>query len=303
MKNKFSKLFAVILFFLAGKILAQPYQPIIYGSVDDEKGPTAGVVVQVYQGSKLISTTTTGSDGKYTLQLPLNGDFTVSLNKPDFVNKKYVVSTRGISPERANEKFNPVIAETGIRKKLDGIDYSLYNQPMNKFFFDGTKDKFEFDKPYLEQMMSAQESILDAEAAALEKLKNLDKNYQAAIKNGEKALAKKDYEGAIAAYTEASGLKPKEQLPKDKIVEAQKFKADSEKAKADEAAKKAADEAAKKKAAEDAAKAKADAEAKAKAEAEAKTKADLEAKAKADAEAKAKADAEAKAKAKADAEA
>jgi len=194
MKKNISRLFVILLLLFVGKVIAQPYQPVIDGRVDDEKGPTAGVVVQVYQGSKLISTTTTGSDGRYTLQLPLNADFTISLTKPDFVNKKYLVSTRGITPERANEKFNPVLAETGIRKKLDGIDYSLYNQPMNKFYFDGTKDKFEFDKPYLEQMMAAQESILEAEAAAMEKLKNLEKNYQAAIKNGKKAMAKKDYD-------------------------------------------------------------------------------------------------------------
>ena len=248
MKNIFFKFLFLLLFIASGKILAQPYQPAVDGKVEDENGPAPGVVIQVYQGTKLISTTTTGADGRYIIQLPLNGDFTVNINKSDFVTKKYLVSTRGITPERANEKFNPVIAETGIRKKVEGVDYSLYNQPMTKFFFDGTKDKFEFDKAYLDQMLGAQDAVFAAEKAMADKLKNQEKNYQAALKNGEKALAKKDYDGAIAAYTEASSIKPKDQLAKDKIAEAQKLKTDIAKAKADADAKAKADADAKAKA-------------------------------------------------------
>ncbi|HEY1039342.1 MAG TPA: hypothetical protein VGF30_08070, partial [Bacteroidia bacterium] len=311
MKNFVSTIFLFLTLFLGSNVFAQPYQAGLEGVIEGESGPISGAVVQIYQGSKLINTITTGPDGRYMTQLPINGDYTISVSKPpDYVNKKFLVSTKGITPERANEKLNPIVAEIGIRKKVEGVDYSLYNQPMNKFFFDTGKDKFLYDEPYLQSMLAAQESIFEAEKTALDKLKNLEKNYQAALKNGDKAMGKKDYDGAIAAYTEASGLKPKEQLPKDKIAEAQKFKADDAKAKADADAKKKAEEEAKAKAEADAkakaeaeAKAKAEAEAKAKAEAEAKKKAEAEAKAKAEAEAKAKAEAEAKAKAEADAKA
>ncbi|MCU0433514.1 MAG: hypothetical protein MUC87_08680 [Bacteroidia bacterium] len=48
---------------------------------------------------------------------------------------------------------------------------------------------------------------------------NADKRYTDAIARGDKALAAQDLATAKAAFTEASGLKPNEQYPKDKLAE------------------------------------------------------------------------------------
>lgn len=54
---------------------------------------------------------------------------------------------------------------------------------------------------------------------ALKKAADLDKQYAAAMQQGSTALGAKQYDAAKKAYTTASGLKPNEQEPKDKLKE------------------------------------------------------------------------------------
>ena len=318
------KRFFLLIFFFSG-ILAKaqtPPPPTIYQIpvqgkiVDDGDSPIPGSVIQVYSGSKLVATTTTGADGKYTFQVPVNSDYIISVTGPGMVTKKFMISARGIPPERTQEPFNTIEATVGLWKKIDGVDYSVLTQPTNKYYYNPDKQKLEYDKSYLDQMLQLIDQIREKEKEIEKNKKDADKNYQAALKKGDAAFSKKDWANAKSAFAEASGLKPAEVYPKtqmaaiDAAMKAEadaKAKADADaKAKADaEAAakKKAADEAAAKAAADAKAKADADAKAKADAEAAAKKKAADEAAAKAKAEADAKAAADAKAKADADAKA
>ena len=280
----------------------------VLGTIEDDNGALNGAVITVNQGSRTVSTVVTGSDGKYNFQLPLGGDYIITISKSEMVTKKFSITTRGIPPERALESFAALEANSSIWKKVDGIDYSALSQPAVKFQYNPDKQVFDYDKGYLAQMQAVIAGIREQEKAIEKKNKDLEKNYQAAIKEGDKSFGKKEYQGALAKYNEALGLKKDDAVAKQKIDQTnQAMKADADakaKADADAAAKAKADADAKAKLAADAAaKAKADAAAKAKADADAKAKlaADAAAKAKADAAAKAKADADAKAKAKADA--
>lgn len=60
--------------------------------------------------------------------------------------------------------------------------------------------------------------------------KKLDENYAAAIAEADNLLTAKDYEKSKSKYEEASGLKPDEKYPKDKIAEIDKIIADQLKA-------------------------------------------------------------------------
>ncbi|MFI5149403.1 MAG: hypothetical protein ACHQRM_06680 [Bacteroidia bacterium] len=70
-------------------------------------------------------------------------------------------------------------------------------------------------------------SQLKAIDDAINKDKDAEAKYTAAIQKGSDAFGKKDYAEAKSAYTEASGIKPAEQMPKDKIKECEKFLADA----------------------------------------------------------------------------
>ncbi|MBN8696302.1 MAG: hypothetical protein J0L87_07210, partial [Bacteroidetes bacterium] len=76
-----------------------------------------------------------------------------------------------------------------------------------------------------------QDKIAEAEklmgdAAAEKERAAAEAKYKSAIAKGDAALKLKTYDAAKAAYTEASGLKPGEQYPKDKIAEIEKLLAD-----------------------------------------------------------------------------
>jgi hypothetical protein len=289
----------------------------IVGNISDETGSVSGAAIQISQGGKTVNNVITSAAGDYSFEVPLNGDFLITVSKDGYVSKKFSINTKGVPPEKATTNFPIIEANMGLNKRYEGVDYSLLNQPINKYNYNPNKDNFEYDRPYLEQMLAGLSAIKDAEKIAKNKEKEKEANYQAAVKSGDKLFNKKDWQGAISSYQQALTIKPNENYPKDQITNINKIIAEAEaKAKADADAKARADAeaAAKKKAEEEAAaKAKAEAEAKAKAEAEAKAKAEAEAaakkkaeeeaaaKAKADAEAKAKAEAEAKAKAEAEA--
>ncbi|MFN8114549.1 MAG: carboxypeptidase-like regulatory domain-containing protein [Bacteroidia bacterium] len=290
-----------------------------------------GATVTLMQGNKQIMQTMTGDDGAFKFQIPPNGDFTIIVTKQGHCTKKFTVSTRGVPPDKTQDNFKGFNIESiSLFEPLPNIDYSVLNQPLVKVSYDPTKDNFDYDEAYSNQMLEALERLRQLEKDALNKQKELEANYNASIKAADAAFKKKDWVMARAGYNQALTYKPAELYPKDQLAQIEIIIKDQEalnKKAAEEAAKKAADEAAAKAAAEAAAKAKADAEAKAKAEAEAaakkkaeeeaarlaKEKADKEAAAKAAAEklaaekaaaeaaAKAKAEAEAKAKAEAEA--
>ncbi|MCX8080322.1 MAG: hypothetical protein N3F09_03700 [Bacteroidia bacterium] len=88
----------------------------------------------------------------------------------------------------------------------------------------------------------ADEAAAKAKAEAEAKAKaELEAKYNAAIKKGDDAFAKKDWNSAKAAYNEALGLKPNEQYPKNQLAAIDKAIADeaAAKAKAEEAKNKA----------------------------------------------------------------
>lgn len=218
-----------------------------------EDTPMPGAIIQVSQNGQVIKNITTDGSGSYQFDLPLNSDYVVTVTKPGHVAKKFTVSTKGVPPDRATSKFGTVEASLSLFEKMDGIDYSALNQPMNKYSYNANKENFEYDANYLNAMIASLQNIMAQQQAAIERAKQLEKNYQAAIKAGDKAFQKNDWAAAKAAYTQALGLKPNETWPKDQMTQIDKI------IKEQEALNKKKEEDAKK-AAEDAAKAKAEAE-------------------------------------------
>ena len=226
----------------------------VEGYVTDLKGNgMPGVSVAVNAGGKIINNITTDGTGKYSFDLPLNNDYSIMVSKPGMATKKYSVSTRGVPDEKTTSKFSTVEASLTLFEKLDGVDYSLLNQPLNKYNYNPLKDNFEYDKNYLDQMLGGLQNLMSAQQAELNKRKDLEGNYQSAIKAGDKAFQKNDWQGAKASYQSALALKPNEAWPKAQLAQIEKTIAELaalEKKKADDA-KKAAEDAAKKKAEEE----------------------------------------------------
>ncbi len=265
---------------------AQDAVPVKFqGDVSDEKGSLPSAQVQISRGGKIENTILTDMSGKYNFALPLGGDYLVTVTKEGYVTKKFTVTTTGVPPEKATINFPIIQARLSLFKKMEGVDYSALNEPINKYKYNPLLDNFEYDAGYLDQMINKLGAIKEAEKEVIKKEKEKENSYATAIKQGDKAFESKDWESALASYQEAQKIKPKEVYPGTQITNVNKLIAldNAKKASEEAAAKAKADLEAKKAAELAAAKAKADADAQAKLKAEADA-----AKAKAEADALAK---------------
>ncbi|MGZ4116687.1 MAG: hypothetical protein ACXVPY_04375 [Bacteroidia bacterium] len=125
-----------------------------------------------------------------------------------------------------NDKYNAAIAkgDAALAAKTYDAAKAGYNEAL------GLKPSEKYPKDKLAEIDKAIADAAAKDATEKDKLakeKELNDKYNAAIAKGDKALAAKDYTTAKAGYTDASGLKPTEQYPKDKLAEIDKAIADA----------------------------------------------------------------------------
>ena len=144
------------------------------GKISNENVNLSEATVQVIQNGKVLTSFKTDKDGSYNVYLPLGGDYVISVSKTGFVKKYFNVSTSGIPPEKAKNKFPVLEADVDLFKFYEGVDYSLFDGPVNKYYYNSKKDNMEYDKEYLKEMIAAMKLVKKAEREAM--LAALQKN-------------------------------------------------------------------------------------------------------------------------------
>jgi len=137
------------------------------GKVTNDNVILSEVIVQVLQNGKLLTSFKTEKDGSYNIYLPLGFEYIVSISKNNYVQKYYSVSTKGIPEEEANIKLPEISADVDLFKYYEGVDYSMFNEPINKFYYNPAKRNFEFDKEYLKQKKAEMKLVKQAEKKAI----------------------------------------------------------------------------------------------------------------------------------------
>ncbi|MCE3229148.1 MAG: hypothetical protein K0S32_3699 [Bacteroidetes bacterium] len=188
------------------------------GTILCENRTLQGAQVSVTRDGKAFTSFVTDVDGSYNLYLPLGSNYEISVSKKGYVKKMYTVSTTGVSEESAQKKFPVIVADLEILKAVDGIDYSLFNQPMNKYFFDKKKDNFEFDKDYMKSMLAKVADIRRAEKKALQlAIQKADQDK----KDAELAKLKAMQDERLAMEAEQLKMMQQEQLEAKKMAKQQ----------------------------------------------------------------------------------
>ncbi len=248
---------------------------------DKEEKSLGGATIVLTKGGAVIGQTTSNGNGDFTIDVPPNGDYILTVSYPGYNTKKFAVNTFNVPEDFAKDNYKPTFSIGGfiMAKAFPGINYSGLQNPLVKVEFKEKRKVFDHDEIVTQSGLNTVMKIYNDEDALIQKFCNTNKQ-------GDIALAKPDCPLAKQLYESAMKIIPGEQYPVEQLAKVgQCLQAKEEEAK---------------KAAEAAAKAKADAEAaaKAKAEADAKAQADAQAKAKEEASAKAKAEAELAAKKK-----
>jgi hypothetical protein len=151
---------------LEGQVTKDPSMDV-EGTILSENRTLQGALVTVTRDGKPFTSFLTDIDGSYNLYLPMGSEYAVTVSKKDYVKKMYTVSTKGVSNESAQKKFPVIVADVELFLFYDGVDYSIFNQPMNKYYYNPKKDNFEYDKAYLKYMLAKVEEVRKAEKLAM----------------------------------------------------------------------------------------------------------------------------------------
>lgn len=163
-----SKMTAFVLVLCFQLSIGQDVTVDFEGRISNDNVSLSEAVVQVIQNGKVLTSFKTDKDGSYNVYLPLGGDYIISVSKNDYVKKYFSVSTTGIPPEKAKNKFPIIEADVDLFKFYEGVDYSLFDQPVNKYFYNSKRDNIDYDKSYLKDMVAAMKKIKLAEKEAIQ---------------------------------------------------------------------------------------------------------------------------------------
>ncbi len=242
-----------------------------------EEKEIGGATIALFQNGKQINQTTSGGDGEFTIMVPKDGEFYLTVSFPGCNTKRMSINTQNVPEKLQGDNYKPTFEITGgfiMVKPYPGINYSELSQDLIRVEFLPGKKAFDDTEAGTERGLSIVSKIYAAED-------DLFNKFCSTNKAGDVALAKPDCPLAKSLYEKAIALIPGEQYPVTQLAKVGLCLKDKEAAE-----KKAAEEAAAKVAAQAAADKKAIEEATAKAAALAAAKDAADKKAAEDAAAK-----------------
>ncbi len=211
---------------------------LTYKSEKTEKS-LGGASIVLTKGNSVISSSTSNSDGDFTVMVPPNGIFMLTVSYPGCNTKKFEIITTGVPEALQKDNFKPSFSIGGfvMAKPFPGIDYSGLQQALVKVVYDPRLKNFNDDEDYTNNVgLSIVSKINDAETILINKFCGLNKQ-------GDDALAIPDCPLARRLYKEAIATIPGEEYPVIQLAKVPDCeKIEEEKKKAEEAAKKAEDE-------------------------------------------------------------
>jgi hypothetical protein len=206
---------------------------------DKTETSLAGASIVLSKQGKVVSQMTTGSDGDFTIMVPGNDVFILTVSYPGCNPKRIEVVTTGVPEEIQNSNFYPSFSIIGgfiMAKPFPGIDYNGLQEPLVKVVYSPKIKNFDDDHAYTDYGIGIVSKIKNAEQILIDKFCGTNKQ-------GDAALAIPDCPLAKRLYNEAIALIPGEEYP---VVQLAKVpdcdKIEEEKKKAEEEKKKAAEE-------------------------------------------------------------
>ncbi len=185
---------------------------VFEGKITDASGKKlSGATVKIYRNGQEVSSSVTGSNGRYENYEAYYGYvYKVVVTKDGLVQKSVEIDAKENFFEEDVEEEIRVPIDVSMVKKEAGIDYSpIENQPVAKFHIDKNTGLLDIDYPFVNGRKKEIEDFFKRIAA---EAKNKDKRFNELVKAGDKALKKKDYESAIKNWKSAIEIKEDDEL-------------------------------------------------------------------------------------------
>lgn len=175
-----------------------------------------GATIVLLKGSSVITETTSDANGDFTIEIPGNGDYNLTVSYPGCNTKRFYVSTKNVPDAIGKETFQPSVSIGGflMSKPINGVDYIGLNEPLVKVEFKNKEEGFDKDEAVTANGIKIVSKIIDDEKAIIEK-------FCTANKLGDDALNNKNYKLAKIYYQKALEIIPKEEYPTERLKRAE----------------------------------------------------------------------------------
>ncbi len=216
--------FLILLLFFASQAWSQQLAFVFKGQIENQDlgKKEGGVKVSIVQGGTTVASTTSSSNGKYSLTGTANyrQPFTVVFSKGGLVSKmvRFNLSTLNEEDIPPGEEYRPVESlDMTMFGEREYADFSfLENEPVADFEWNEKKLRLGYDQAASNRVRTKIEELL---INAEKKKAEMEAKYQAAISAADEAYNKKEYEKALSKYEEALTYKPLEPYPAERILE------------------------------------------------------------------------------------
>ncbi len=217
--------FGILLFFVLTQLTVEAQKRkgkgnilTIEGRVLVNGNSTAGVTISLLRNDERVAGNIS-ENGRFEYDLEFNNEYVLVFSKSGYITKRVYVSTD--VPERileSNNNFPPFRIEQTLYQAVEGGDYSIFDDPVAMVIYDKELDDFDYDREYDAEI---EEQIKEAERQSpdtkIDKDAERSQLYAELIERADGLFEVKSYNEARDNYKQASGIKPRENYPKDKI--------------------------------------------------------------------------------------
>ncbi|PKR81610.1 hypothetical protein CW751_03545 [Brumimicrobium salinarum] len=185
--------------------------------MDSEKS-MSGVTIRVLENGSEVTSSTTSSNGKYSVQFEPGKKYTIVYDKPGYVNKIIKIDVTEIFAEDmppGGKIFPPV--DIDLFTEREGADFSfLENEAVVEWFFD--RDRMNFDR---KKVSRVKKKISDRLLEAEESVGRNEAKYNALIQEADQLFNEESYDDALNKYVEALQVpgKEAEEHPNNRLLE------------------------------------------------------------------------------------
>ena len=186
----------------------------------DSKKRLGDVTITVYEGGSQLFQTTSASNGKYSVNIPLNKTLKIEYSKNGYITKVMSINTNGINEEDipiGGKLFPPI--DIDLFMDRPNVDFSfLKTEPVVEWKYDPSKFSMWYNEGKMQAMKSKIENLLEK---AENEGKENEAKYNQLIADADKLFIAEDLESALNKYSEAISVpgKAAEVHPNNRIVE------------------------------------------------------------------------------------
>lgn len=166
---KFKYVFAILLLFLGlKKVFAQedsltktkpvfpPSIAIVSGKVTGEELPLKDAVITIYKNDDLMGEFVTDYSGNFNFTLQRDNNYLLVFGKKGYTSKKIFISTNDI-PENITISRSGILVD--LFREMEGLDVSILDEPIGKFYYISTTNNLEYDKAYTDRIRAQLEEL------------------------------------------------------------------------------------------------------------------------------------------------